>query len=209
VARARLPAASPSVWRIVVLAEERTMSQPPHPHQDDDPFGRPSYVPPPYPPPGQDWAPGGPGGGPPSSRTTAIALVVAGLVVLAAVGVGAFVLGRTTANDLAGRLSSLASAASSAAPSLSAGPKWGAARPYQPRSTNTSLPPPAVPPTGLGSDPHLDRYARDCFDGDMLACDDLFAESDSNSLYEAYGDTCAGRQEPGTEIYCTTAFPDR
>jgi hypothetical protein len=136
-------------------------------------------------------------------------LVVAAVVVLAAVGVTAFVLGRSTVDDFAGRLSSLASVASPAATSPSAGPKWGAARPYQPRSTNTSLPPPAMPPTGLGSDPHLDRYARDCFDGDMLACDDLFAESDSNSLYEAYGDTCAGRQEPGTDIYCTTEFPGR
>lgn len=49
-------------------------------------------------------------------------------------------------------------------------------------------------PTGLGTDAVLDGLARDCYDGDMQACDDLFWQSPAGSAYEDYGDTCAGRQ---------------
>jgi hypothetical protein len=41
----------------------------------------------------------------------------------------------------------------------------------------------------------------------MQSCDDLFDQSDAGSDYETYGDTCAGRQPPGTFIYCTDTFP--
>jgi hypothetical protein len=64
-----------------------------------------------------------------------------------------------------------------------------------------------VPPDGLGDDPVFDQYAKDCYDGLMEACDDLFLESEEDSLYEAYGDTCAGRQPLGTDVFCTVSFP--
>jgi hypothetical protein len=63
------------------------------------------------------------------------------------------------------------------------------------------------PPDGLGSDDQLDQYARDCFDGDMQACDDLYDNAESGSDYERYGDTCAGRQPEGTRVYCRDSFP--
>jgi hypothetical protein len=71
----------------------------------------------------------------------------------------------------------------------------------------TDLPPATVTPDGLGVDALLDAYARDCYEGDMEACDDLFAQAESGSLYETYGDTCAGRQPPGTNVFCTVSFP--
>jgi hypothetical protein len=36
----------------------------------------------------------------------------------------------------------------------------------------------------------------------MEACDQLFLESDADSAYERYGDTCAGRQ-PENSGFCT------
>ena len=51
-------------------------------------------------------------------------------------------------------------------------------------------------PDGLGDDPELDALAQDCFDGDFSACDQLFFESPVDSDYEAYGDSCGGRNEP-------------
>lgn len=62
-------------------------------------------------------------------------------------------------------------------------------------------------PDGLGNDGELDDLAEDCFDGQMDACDDLYRDSDFGSDYERYGDTCAGRQEAGTSVLCTVAFP--
>jgi hypothetical protein len=64
-----------------------------------------------------------------------------------------------------------------------------------------------VTPDGLGDDPTFDALAQQCYDGDMQACDDLFLQSDVDSLYETYGDTCAGRQPPGTDVFCTVSFP--
>lgn len=51
-------------------------------------------------------------------------------------------------------------------------------------------------PGDLGDDAELDALARDCFDGDVAACDQLFFESPAGSDYEAYGDSCGGRNEP-------------
>jgi hypothetical protein len=188
-------------------------SQPPDPPPSrpsgDFPYGRPSYVPPPYGPPGQAWLPPGPGGQPPpKGHRTAIALgVLAVVAVLAIGGTAFFVVGRNVDSTLAGGLTSTASLASSAA-ALSTSPSTGLpVHPYQPRSTSTAIPRATVPPEHLGSDPVFDVLAGKCFDGDMQACDDLFANAASNSLYEAYGDTCAGRQPPGTDIYCTSSFP--
>lgn len=51
-------------------------------------------------------------------------------------------------------------------------------------------------PGDLGDDPELDALAQDCFDGDFGACDQLFFDSPVDSDYEAYGDSCGGRNEP-------------
>lgn len=53
------------------------------------------------------------------------------------------------------------------------------------------------PPGDLGDDAELDALAQDCFDGDFAACDRLFFDSPADSPYEAYGDSCGGRNEPG------------
>lgn len=170
------------------------MSYPP-PEDGDHPYGRPSYVPPPYGPPGRAWGP--PGGGPGKSRhRTAVVVAVIGAVVLA-IGVTGFLLAGGSTVPHASSAPSRPTVGTTAAP----------LRPYQPRPTSTSIPRATLPPDDLGSDPALDRLARHCFEGAMQACDDLFADAASNSLYEAYGDTCAGRQDPGTDTYCTTAFP--
>jgi len=64
-----------------------------------------------------------------------------------------------------------------------------------------------VQPTGLGDDPTFNQLAQQCYDGDMQACDDLYIQSEVDSPYEAYGDTCAGRQPLGTDVFCTISFP--
>ena len=64
-------------------------------------------------------------------------------------------------------------------------------------------------PDGLGDDPVLNQYAQSCYDGDMQACDDLYNESEVDSVYETYGGTCAGRQPTSDSdvVYCVDAFP--
>ena len=130
------------------------------------------YGQPPYGPTAQQWSGAGPLGAPPAkkSSTTMIALIVAGVLVLA--GIGAAV--------------------------------W-----FGLRGDDSGVPPATQEPTGLGSDPVMDRYAQECYDGDMEACDDLFRESPVDSAYETYGGTCAGRQPVAVseEIYCVDAFP--
>lgn len=69
-----------------------------------------------------------------------------------------------------------------------------------------TAPPATLEATGLGGDPWLDRLAGDCHDGDMAACDDLFAQSELDSRYETYGDTCAGRRGAGEWSFCTDVF---
>lgn len=59
-----------------------------------------------------------------------------------------------------------------------------------------------LPPDDLGDDADLDVLAQECFDGVLHSCDLLFLQSPAGSDYEEYGDTCAGRQEAGTEQYC-------
>jgi hypothetical protein len=61
-------------------------------------------------------------------------------------------------------------------------------------------------PGDLGGDDDLDAVADVCFEGDMVGCDILYSLSDAGSDYEAYGDTCAGRQDAGTGDLCTNAF---
>jgi hypothetical protein len=69
------------------------------------------------------------------------------------------------------------------------------------------IPPAEQEPEGLGDDPELNTLADDCFGGDMAACDELYFGSPAGSPYEAYGDSCAGRQPEGTGTKCVTAFP--
>ncbi len=72
-------------------------------------------------------------------------------------------------------------------------------------SVPASIPPATQQPTGLGTDTTLDAMAQSCFAGDMSACDNLFFAAPANSAYEAYGDTCAGRQPPFSGL-CVDAF---
>ena len=132
---------------------------------------------------GRPWgSPGGPQAPRPGNRNTVIALVLAGILALAAVGVGLFLF---LGND-----------------------RNGAAAGDQRTSFGSSdLPAPSVEPDGLGADSSLDELAESCYDGDMRACDSLYDRSDAGSDYETYGDTCAGRQPSGTLIYCTESFP--
>jgi hypothetical protein len=205
------------------------MSQPP---SGEYPFGRPSYIAPPYGPPDPQW--GQRGRRPRRSRLTqrrlthwrrrirrptVRTLTAVGALVLAVVGIGAaLLLGHTRGVELAAShpsapLSQASSPTSAAVPSTAStsvadnGTRPEPLRPFVPRSTYTSVPRATLPPTGLGSDPAMNRLASRCYDGNMQACDDLFANSATNSLYEAYGDTCAGRQAWGRDVYCTTMFP--
>ena len=89
----------------------------------------------------------------------------------------------------------------------------GAAAP--PTTTPPTGPVPAPAPTqqpsGLGTIGSLDQLASACFNGSMQACDDLYEaarQDPANEAYISYGDTCAGRQAPGTGILCTGAFLD-
>jgi hypothetical protein len=64
--------------------------------------------------------------------------------------------------------------------------------------------PQPAPPGDLGDDPQLDRLARECAEGRFPSCDTLFFTSPPDSDYEAYGDSCGGRNEPGD--LCTTIY---
>ena len=47
-----------------------------------------------------------------------------------------------------------------------------------------------------GDDAELDKLWDGCEAGEMQACDDLYLQSPFDSEYEAFGDTCGGRNEP-------------
>lgn len=57
-------------------------------------------------------------------------------------------------------------------------------------------------PDSYGSDAALDALWDACEGGDMAACDNLFMDSPIDSEYETFGDTCGGRQEAGTDLWC-------
>ena len=63
-------------------------------------------------------------------------------------------------------------------------------------------------PGDLGDDVLLDRYADECFDGDISSCDDLFRESFLGSGYEKYGSSCGERTKRGQAGACTALYPD-
>ncbi len=72
-----------------------------------------------------------------------------------------------------------------------------------------SVPAASEEPAGLGDDPELDELAEACFDGALIACDELYAISEIDSDYESYGDTCEGRQDVGSQRFCSAmaGFP--
>jgi hypothetical protein len=76
----------------------------------------------------------------------------------------------------------------------------------RPLLTGRPLPGATLASTGLGNDPIFDRLAQQCAAGTMLACDELYDASPAGSRYEAFADSCAGRQPRNTNIYCVTAF---
>lgn len=154
---------------------------------------------PPYGPPG-GYGPGGPGGGAPRNRGPMIALIVAGVVVLAGVVVAlVLLLGRHGSTPTAGRAAASSARTSSSAP-------FGTPS-SAPRSGNGTVPPATQQPTGLGNDSQLNQYAQQCYGGNMDSCDYLYLESDVGSSYEKYGDTCAGRQPEQTDRLCSESFP--
>lgn len=54
------------------------------------------------------------------------------------------------------------------------------------------------PPSGSDMQTLVDA----CTEGDMEACDELYRESPVRSDEETWGDTCGGRQAPGTDTWC-------
>jgi hypothetical protein len=124
---------------------------------------------------------------------------VAAVVVLVAIVAGPFLLLR------AGGPGDGATSATSTPTELPS----GSATTSEPPAGDRSIPPASAPPEGLGDDPVLDQLAQSCYDGDMAACDTLYAQSESDSLYELYGGTCAGRQDVDDldTVFCTRAFP--
>jgi hypothetical protein len=68
------------------------------------------------------------------------------------------------------------------------------------------IPPPTQEPGGLGTDAALDELAQECYGAEMQSCDDLYERAPADSEYEAYGDTCAGRQPEHTRRYCSDVF---
>jgi hypothetical protein len=86
----------------------------------------------------------------------------------------------------------------------------GAAAPptTTPPAAPVPAPAPTQQPTGLGTDARMDLLAAACFNGTMQACDDLYDESPLGSAYEAFADTCAGRQPAGSGRYCSDVFTD-
>lgn len=68
----------------------------------------------------------------------------------------------------------------------------------EPTASTTTTDPIEVFPFTRGDDPDLDVLWDACEAGDGVACDDLFIASPAGSEYEAFGDTCGFRREPGT-----------
>ena len=194
--------------------QTRQFGQPPY---GQAPYGQPQYGQqpgqPPYRQPGLQWAPPGRPGGqrPKGNKNTLIALIIAGVVVLAAIGVALFLLlGKDNQSNAAGWISSASSSSTSSAPTSARSSSSSSSRSSSSVPTGGgAIPPATVTPDGLGSDPVLNRYAQSCYGGDMAACDQLYKHAGVGSPYEAYGGTCAGRQPVGnsTTVYCVNAFP--
>ena len=64
---------------------------------------------------------------------------------------------------------------------------------------SSALPPSDEPSEVIeeyGTEGILDAEADGCAEGDLEACDALYLQSDLESGYEAYGETCGGRNQP-------------
>jgi hypothetical protein len=136
---------------------------------------------------------------PPARRRRLVAVLVgAGLLVVGGLGVGQFLPARSGPEP---RVLTLTPHPAPPSTYLSMD---GSTRPLL-----TGRPPPApgLTPTGLGTDPTFNLLARECYRGSMHVCDELYAVSMPGSRYESFADSCAGRQEAGGNVYCTTAFP--
>jgi hypothetical protein len=183
--------------------------QPPYGPPGQPAYGQPPYGQPPYGQPPYGQPPYGPPGQPPKkSNGTLIALVVAGVVALAAVGIALYLfLGgddpASTAID-ASQTATSGESASDEAPTPSS-------ETTAPSTGSGDLPAATVLPDGLGDDAVFDELAQECYDGDMISCDALYETTKDDATYTAYhdyADTCAGRQEIATSVYCSEAFPE-
>jgi hypothetical protein len=138
---------------------------------------------------------------------------VAGIVVLAAVVVALIlILGSDNGDNAATAAGhSPGSATETDSPSRegsssSAGPSSSS----DASSGSGEIPPATVTPDGLGDEPVLEQLAQECYDGNMVSCDDLYQETkddESYAAYTEYADTCAGRQASGTSEFCSNVFP--
>ncbi|WP_369255691.1 hypothetical protein [Geodermatophilus amargosae] len=68
--------------------------------------------------------------------------------------------------------------------------------------TGSGVPSDPPSPADADFDVRFDGDARDCHDGDMSACDDLYAETPVGDPYEEYGSTCGGRLDDETDGDC-------
>lgn len=168
-------------------------------------YGQPPYGQGPY---GQYGGPVGygpvpPPAGPGKNRGSMIALIVGGVVLVAGIVV-AVILGLTKDNTPTASGAATATAPS-ATDSFPADPSSDL--PF-PTAAGGTVPPAKEPPTGLGSDQILNRFAQDCYSGNMDSCDLLYLAADADTPYEKYGDTCAGRRPEGQDPLCSEEFPD-
>jgi hypothetical protein len=198
------------------------VSQPPQPPYGQPPYGQPPYGQPGYGQPGYGppgygqpgyGQPGyglpGPQGRPPGRSTaTVVALVLAGLIVLAGVGVVLFLLLGDDDSPTTAATGTTAGSSSTSAGTSSPGESSSSSAGTSSGDPIFTVPPPGDSPDGLGNDPALNERAQACYDGDMSACDDLVETADQGSPYWDYGDTCGGRQPAGTGVWCVFAFPE-
>jgi hypothetical protein len=158
--------------------------------------------------PGSTWAPPTYAATPPRppqaatrSRAGVMALVICGLVGLAAGAVaGASLVTAVfvgSAVDIGRGLSEGMVSSMEEAYPMDGEYAWGGGTSLPPADIGEPLSP--VP----GPDPVLTAYMQGCFEGDYQACDDLYFESPPMSAYEEYAATCGGRVKFGAVMYCT------
>lgn len=144
-------------------------------------------------PPQDVWQPSEPASS--GQRQGALGLLAAltAIVLLVAGGLYLLIAGRDDATP--------ASTAASTSTTMATAPSSSTAMPA------AGLPAPTDPRVEIpeyGSDPEFDGLADGCQGGDMGACDTLYRDSALGSGYEAYGDSCGGRNEPAG--YCVAIY---
>ncbi len=91
--------------------------------------------------------------------------------------------------------------------SQAGGPTTEGTAPTTTEIANEGIPPGSDPRNILGDDQALNGLATQCFEGDMVACDDLYAQTPSGSDLETYSQTCGGRiEEVDRGPFCETHF---